>query len=546
MRATRALGQAQTSAGTDQPPCTPGRKIGLFWPWLGLIALAALLLQLAFADRYPLSMDEAFSRYWAEFPQAFLWGEGRRIELNPPLYYALLRLWTAMFGFSDLALRTLSVLASAATLLLCGLLGRRVLGPAGGLLTAAAFALLPLSVWHALDARPASFVLVFEVTALWAAFTYLHRLDRQGGEDAQFSRGERLALVAIFAAASVLAVHTHATAMFFAAAAGGATFASLLPRRAAGWIDRTIWLVGGATIIVLCTPQILIFAGQSRTLNPMQVGHGQWFWTLQAFAAPLLLGRGVFEITPLLRLLLVAGLLVAAMFGATRLRGRAATVALLAIPACYLALLLASSTLRLTLLPRAGLILLVPFAIALAAAVLTLPRASLRGLAAAALAVPLLVGHALQWSDPPTMGSTHALRHEYRGVVRFLAGAEQCQGDIFAGHPWNLLGWPHYGPLPRGARPVVVRLPEEGDVEADYAISRFAPRLGLSFIDLEEFRERGGRERTMIVLVGQATPSRRTMEQLLAGMQDRFAITRHDLGTGNNRIAVHCLVRRPG
>lgn len=141
-----------------------------FWLALGLILIAALALRLAFLTHYSLSIDEIFSRYWIEWPQEFLWGEGRHFETNPPLYFSLLRAWAQVFGTSDAALRIPSVLASMPVVALTGIMGRMAAGPLVGLLAAALLGLFPLSIWHALDARPVALTPLFQAAALFGAF----------------------------------------------------------------------------------------------------------------------------------------------------------------------------------------------------------------------------------------------------------------------------------------------------------------------------------------------------------------------------------------
>ncbi len=506
---------------------------------LALVILVALLLRLVLIERYPLSMDEAFARYWSEFDHAFLWGEGRRLEFNPPLYFSLLRAWTALFGFSDLSLRLTSALASLGPVLVAGLIGRRLLGAGGGLFAAAAAALMPKAVWHGLDARPAAFVVLFESVALWASFTYLDRL-----EEARFTRARRAALVALFAVASVLSVHTHVSAVFATASLGLCSVVALLARGGRNSVpDVLLWAGGGIAILLLSLPQILIYATQSAE-TPLTVDRlGGWWWYSQSVFAPLLLGTGVFDIPPLPRLAMLGLFFAVASAGALRLRGRAHWSILVAFPVVYTAVLILVSMQRAVLFPRMLLIILVPLSVFLAAAVSGLRSGAARAALAGLICLPMLVGHWAQWNDPVTMGSTHSLRHEYRDVVRFLASGT-CRGDIYAGHPWNLWGWPHYGPPPAGSRLYGVRYAEELDIDADYALSRFAARHGVLFLDRVDFFARADDASALIVLIGRTARARTAMEADVAALSARFAVTRHDFGVGNNQITVYCLTRR--
>lgn len=86
---------------------------------------------------------------WAE-----LWRQldGTDATIGP--YYVLIRLWTAVFGDSDLSLRLPSLLAMAATAAVVGLIGIRLGSPRIGLLAGLTFAILPITTRFGQEARP--------------------------------------------------------------------------------------------------------------------------------------------------------------------------------------------------------------------------------------------------------------------------------------------------------------------------------------------------------------------------------------------------------
>ena len=84
-------------------------------PWIvlvGLIALAAVV-RVWRLDWQPLWWDEGYSVYFATEPLARMVALTAR-DIHPPLYYALLHIWTGVFGATPPALRTLSILAGLA------------------------------------------------------------------------------------------------------------------------------------------------------------------------------------------------------------------------------------------------------------------------------------------------------------------------------------------------------------------------------------------------------------------------------------------------
>ncbi|PWS34164.1 hypothetical protein DFH01_26410 [Falsiroseomonas bella] len=518
------------------------------WPlrqreWRRLLALpsimaVALLLRLQLLDHSSLSLDEAFTRYWIEQGQAFLWGEGRRIETNPPLYYSLLHIWSAIAGGGDSALRLPSALASVALVGMAGWLGRQVAGPAAGLGAAALLAVWPLCVWHGVEARPVALAPLFEAAALLGVFLWVRRV---AGAPVHGGRGARplAAPFALVVLGSVAAIHTHATALFFTAALGAALAGALLSRRAARLADLAPAAAAGAVIAAISGPQFLVFVAQRNSGNiawipPLSV------WKVQSFAIPLGPGMAMFELPGWLRVALLALLLGLAAIGAARLRDRAAITVLLAVPMLYVAALLAASLGRPVLLPRVAVILLLPMAVLVAMGILARPGLAWRAGTGALAAGVLALGLGMQLYRPASATFANTLRPDYRAVVRFLQDEARCAGPVFTGHAWTLLGWPHYAPAER--RPLmVVQLPEEEDFRRNPFFALHAPRSGITFLSAAEFGRMVESLPASVILVQRTPASSPPMRAQIAAWEARFAVERHAFGQGNNEIVVHCL-----
>lgn len=71
--------------------------------------------------------DEAYSIMLAKMPTSKLL-ELTSIDTHPPFYYLLLKLWANLFGWSELALRSLSVSAASLAIIFAGLSVRRMFG----------------------------------------------------------------------------------------------------------------------------------------------------------------------------------------------------------------------------------------------------------------------------------------------------------------------------------------------------------------------------------------------------------------------------------
>jgi len=129
---------------------------------LVVAGVAAILLAGAvvrFLAPRDLWLDEALSVDIARLPPGQLLAALRR-DGSPPLWYVLLHYWIAAFGDSSAAVRASTAITSLATLPVAWLLGRRLLGPRGGLATLLLLAAAPFAVRYASEARMYSLVLL--------------------------------------------------------------------------------------------------------------------------------------------------------------------------------------------------------------------------------------------------------------------------------------------------------------------------------------------------------------------------------------------------
>ncbi len=117
-----------------------------------LITLLALALRVARLDFQPLWWDEGWSLYFATSNLPAMLARTAE-DIHPPFYYALLHGWITLFGPGPVAVRTLSVLVGTLTVPVLYALGRRLFGPAAGLLAALVIAVAPLHVYYSQEVR---------------------------------------------------------------------------------------------------------------------------------------------------------------------------------------------------------------------------------------------------------------------------------------------------------------------------------------------------------------------------------------------------------
>ena len=114
--------------------------------------------------------DEAFSYLMAKLPlHTLLWSTAQ--DANPPLYYVLLKLWMGIFGSSEVAIRSLSLVFFWATIYVLYLLLKEVLklSEKKSIGYLALFIINPLLHYYAFEARMYS-LMAFLATLLFYTF----------------------------------------------------------------------------------------------------------------------------------------------------------------------------------------------------------------------------------------------------------------------------------------------------------------------------------------------------------------------------------------
>ncbi len=188
-----------------------------------LLVLAGLVLRVLTAS--DLWLDEALTVNIAKLPLTEIPGALRR-DGAPPLYYWVLHGWMAVFGDGDLAVRSLSGIASALTLPVVWLVGDRLGGRRAAWGSVVVLAVNPFAIRYATEARMYALVALQSALALLAALWAYER-----------ATAPRLALVAV-ATAAVL--YTHYWGIYLVAASGVLLLirAWRRPDRPPRWRDR--------------------------------------------------------------------------------------------------------------------------------------------------------------------------------------------------------------------------------------------------------------------------------------------------------------------
>ncbi len=205
------------------------------------IFVAALALR-CFRAGEPLWHDEAYSFHLAQLSWQELISQLRE-ESTPPLYYLLLGLWIALFGDSEIALRSLSALLSAATAALGCLFASRFLSRRVGWCFGLLLAVNPSAFYYGREARMYALWELLTLLGLWGAVSFAQTRSRGG-----------LVLAAL---AQLLACYTHNVALLGVASTALVTLLFLEGRRA-----RSTWILVHAGVGLLCLPWLLVVTTQ--------------------------------------------------------------------------------------------------------------------------------------------------------------------------------------------------------------------------------------------------------------------------------------------
>ncbi len=150
-------------------------------------------------------------------------------ERSPPLYYVLAWAWAQLFGTGEVGLRSLSALIGVLTVPAAYLTARELTSRRAGLIAAALVAVNPYLVWYSQEARSYALLVLF---GAWGLYFFARCLNDPSRRN-----------LALWAAASALALCSH----YFAAFPVGAEGLWLAAR---GWPRRAPLVAFGGTVAV--------------------------------------------------------------------------------------------------------------------------------------------------------------------------------------------------------------------------------------------------------------------------------------------------------
>ena len=100
-------------------------------------------------------------------------------DIHPPLYYFLLRIWTRIFGMTEIALRSLSALLGVLLVLATAELGRRIFSRVTGLTAGILAAAAPFQVYYSQEVRMYILLALEAALALLLFWWWVSQEDRR-------------------------------------------------------------------------------------------------------------------------------------------------------------------------------------------------------------------------------------------------------------------------------------------------------------------------------------------------------------------------------
>lgn len=274
---------------------------------LAAVVLVGAVLRLLLLDHQSFWYDEAVSAELAG-AKALDLVSGRVRDLgNPPLHAALLRAWSFVFGTGDAALRGLSVAAGVASIPLLHVVARHLAGRRAALVAATLFALSPVHVYFAQEARAYALVTMLCL----GSFALLLRACRAPSRPGAW---------VAYAACTFLALYTHYFAVFVVLAQIVHVLATHRADR--GLVRRFVASLGVAALAyVTWLPAFF-----RQITEEGNLGRATETWHLHVLSTPLVFSAGTTLVwkdnpTPLR---LLAALLVVLAFGAAVVAGAVA------------------------------------------------------------------------------------------------------------------------------------------------------------------------------------------------------------------------------
>ncbi len=248
-RESAKIHSKQTVAKTAPSQHRPSNPLVVLY--LGILMLGVVLFSFMVMMGESLRLDEAQS----------IWQTSHSLretlaivaeDVHVPLYHIMLHYWMILFGTSEIAVRSMSLLFSVATIPIFYLLSREILPRGWSLVATTLIALSPFMLWYANEARMYTLLTFFAVLSQYFFIRILQGKQGWGG----------------YALTAIIGVYTHYF-FFFTLAAQGLFY--ILNRGAfkKGSLKKFILVAFGAAAAISPWVYYFVQKGAASNTRPM-------------------------------------------------------------------------------------------------------------------------------------------------------------------------------------------------------------------------------------------------------------------------------------
>lgn len=271
----------------------------IWWPIVILSGIAVFTVAMLFSIGQSIWFDEGYSILLAKSDWSQLFAL-TGVDAHPPLYYALLKIWGSLFGFSETALRSLSALLLSGAFVATLALLKRLFSTKVALLALPIIVLAPFMIRYGYEVRMYSLALLIAVTATYALVVANEK--------------QRVWQWGIYALLVALGMYTlYMTVVVWLAHFVWLLVTSIKSKQYTFWKNPWIYAYAGAIVIFL--PYIGTFLHQMLNSVLPGVGNAITLTRIVDIVTVLFLYIPEWQVGSLLSLLLFAGIISVSVVG---------------------------------------------------------------------------------------------------------------------------------------------------------------------------------------------------------------------------------------
>ena len=231
------------------------------------VALGLQILQWATISRYSFWFDESYTSALLRVPYQETISL-TAADVHPPLYYVLLKGWSALFGISDVALRSLSALLMSASIIILYFLVKKLINKQAATWAVLIASLGPLVVRYSQEARMYALSSVFLLIATYILVTIVQNKPAPAATKRLYWIGYSLAIAGAlythYFSSLILVVHG-----LYIASQAGLRPKQLFEHRIVATLYATYrdWVLAATLAVVLYIPWLPTLIKQTQAVN---------------------------------------------------------------------------------------------------------------------------------------------------------------------------------------------------------------------------------------------------------------------------------------